>query len=483
MDKRDGILDLKTIYVHGSLGLPLAIIGYPLAIWLPAHYAGSVGISLATVGLMLTLARLSDVITDPLMGEISDRWKTYFGRRKPWIMIGTPVMMIGIYRLFVPSEDAGAIYFLIWLTIFFMGNTMLALPHRAWGAELSTDYHQRSRVTAAREFYILTGLMIAATVPMIVEIVADGGDSVTIVIRAFWQDAVGVFSSTSSDQVVVNRETLTGPVLAALAVVILVLLPISSTMVVTRVAEINTTTAVRVTFIQGLKYVKRNGPMMRLLIIMALAYIGEGLSKTVSLFFIRDIIVLPTIGAAYFFYFLAGLACIPFWLWLGRRIGKHKAYMATLITIAVVSFANLFLGTGDYLPFLILFLIKGACFGALQFLPLAMIADVVDVETARSGVVRSGTYFACLGLTEKIAVAFSAGAALGIIGYFGFSPSGGIAESTASGIEALRLVYCLSTVIFYGLGFIFLWSYPLTPERHAKLRMMLDRRRARLASA
>ena len=61
------VLSKKTLYAHGTLGMPLAVIGYPLAIWIPAHYSGGLGISLATVGTILMLARLTDVITDPLM--------------------------------------------------------------------------------------------------------------------------------------------------------------------------------------------------------------------------------------------------------------------------------------------------------------------------------------------------------------------------------------------------------------------------------
>ena len=134
----------KTIYAHGTVGMPMAVYGYPLAIWIPAHYSGGLGLDLATVGIILMLARLTDVITDPLIGEISDRWRTPVGRRKPWLLIGTPVMLLGVYMLFAPSGDVDVVYFLIWLTVFFLGSTMIMLPHRAWGAEMSTDYHQRS---------------------------------------------------------------------------------------------------------------------------------------------------------------------------------------------------------------------------------------------------------------------------------------------------------------------------------------------------
>ena len=222
--------------------------------------------------------------------------------------------------------------------------------------------------------------------------------------------------------------------------------------------------------------------MVRVLFIVVLVYFGESFRNAVSLFFIRDIIGVPTIGASYFFYFVAGLAALPFWLWLGQTIGKHRAFMCTLLTVAAVSAANLLLKHGDYLSFFLLFVVKGFCFGGLQFLPLAMLADVVDVDTARSGDHRAGTYFAFLGFSEKIAIAFGTGASLNIVGWLGFEPSGGVAASTQTGVLALRLVYCLGPVVFYGLSLRFIWNYPLTPARHARLRSRLERRSARLVA-
>jgi len=232
----------------------------------------------------------------------------------------------------------------------------------------------------------------------------------------------------------------------------------------------------------GLKLVMKNGPMLRVLLIVLLVHFGESFRNAVSLFFIRDIVGVPTIGAAYFFYFIAGLGAIPFWLWLGRKIGKHRAFMGTLITVATVSGANLFLGYGDYLAFFLLFIIKGFCFGGLQFLPFAMLADVVDVDAARSGGKRAGTYFAFLGFTEKMAIAFGTGVSLNVVGLLGFNPSGGVAASTEIGVLSLRLVYCLGPILFYGLALKLIWSYPLTPARHARLRESLERRAIRLGA-
>jgi len=460
--------------------MPLAIIGYPLSIWIPAHYSGGLGLSLAAVGTILMLARFTDVITDPIVGELSDRFRTRFGRRKPWLIAGTPLMMLGVYKLFMPVGEVDVFYFLFWLTMFFLGSTMIALPHRAWGAELSTEYHQRSRITAAREFYILVGLMIAAAVPMIIEIMADQGVGVAEVARRLWADATGAFTGDIMNKAPVDRATLTGPVLAGLAWVILGLLPLGTFIVVMLVKEPPAQGREKVPLKEGLRLVMKNGPMKRVLMIALLVHFGESFRNAVSLFFMRDLIGIPTIGAAYFFYFIAAFGAVPFWLWLGRRIGKHRAFMCTLLVVAAVSAANLLLGYGDYLAFFLLFIVKGFCFGGLQFLPVAMLADVVDVDSARSGGQRAGAYFAILGFSEKIAIALGTGFSLNIVGLLGFNPVGGLDTSTDIGVLALRLVYCLGPIFFYGLAMKLIWSYPLTPTRHARLRESIERRNRRL---
>ena len=157
--------------------------------------------------------------------------------------------------------------------------------------------------------------------------------------------------------------------------------------------------------------------------------------------------------------------------------------MCTLITGAAVSGANLLLDYGDYSAFFLLFIVKGFCFGGLQFLPIAMLADVVDVDSARSGSQRAGTYFAFLGFSEKIAIAFGTGMSLNVVGLLGFDPALGVAGSSDIGVLSLRLVYCFGPVLFYGLALKLIWNYPLTPARHERLRERLARREARLGKA
>jgi glycoside/pentoside/hexuronide:cation symporter, GPH family len=479
------VLPARTIWTHGLLGMPLAIIGYPLTVWVPPHYAGTLGLPLATVGLIIMLARLSDVVTDPLIGEFSDRTRSRIGRRRPYIIIGTPLMMLGTWFLFVPSPDVGVVYMLVWLTLFFLGSTLIQLPHAAWGAELSPDYHQRSRVTAAREVYVLVGLALAAAVPMIVEVMADRGVGVFAVLEYAWRRAVGflpfVDAVGSAESVTIPRSALTGPVLYGLAGVILILLPIAAIAVLT-VPEPAAPPRQQVPMREGLRHLMRNGPMLRILLITLLVHFGESFRNAVSLFFMRDIIGIGTIGAAYFMYFAAGIAAIPLWLWLGRRIGKHHAFMWTLIVVGIASGAKIFLTFGDYTLFFLLFFVKGFCFGGLQFLPLSMLADVVDVDSLRSGGRRAGTYFALVGMMVKIAIAFGMGTSLIVVGALGFDAATGIAGSTDIGVLALRIGYTMGPVVFYASAMWLIWSYPLTPARHARLRERVERKNQRLAT-
>ena len=92
--------------------------------------------------------------------------------------------------------------------------------------------------------------------------------------------------------------------------------------------------------------------------------------------------------------------------------------MSTLLTVAAVSTANFFLDFGDYLPFFLLFIVKGFCFGGLHYLPIAMLADVVDVDSARTGGKRAGAYFSIFGFSEKIAIAVGTGSSLFLIEIF-----------------------------------------------------------------
>jgi len=258
-------------------------------------------------------------------------------------------------------------------------------------------------------------------------------------------------------------------------------LPLTAIAVLT-VSEPDAPPGQKIALREGLHNLMRNGPMKRILLITLLVHFGESFRNAVSLFFMRDIIGIGTIGAAHFMYFAAGIAAIPLGLWLGKTIGKHRTFMCTLIIVGAVSAANFFLAFGDHKPFLALFFLKGFCFGGLQFLPLSMLADVVDMDSLRTGGRRAGNYFARMGMMVKLAIAFGMGTSLIVVGALGFDADNGIEGSTDMGVLALRIGYTMGPVAFYAAAMGLIWSYPLTPSHHARLRARVESTNRRIAA-
>ncbi len=119
----------------------MAAMGMPVAVYLPRFYTEGMGLSLVTVGTIFTLARIWDVITDPVMGIVIDKFDTRWGRRKHWIAISIPILVLSVWMVFMPNQESvSAGYLLFWLIALYVGYTMLAIAHQSWGAELALTY-------------------------------------------------------------------------------------------------------------------------------------------------------------------------------------------------------------------------------------------------------------------------------------------------------------------------------------------------------
>ena len=160
-------LPSRLLLAYGLPGLPLAVLTLPLYVYLPAFYAEDVGIGFALVGTILLIARLWDVVTDPLVGLLSDRWNGSWGRRRPWMIAATPIAIVSAWFLFHPPAGAGWPYLLAWTMALYLAGTMVKLPYEAWGAEISPDYDGRSRIAGYREACVVVGTLLAAGAPVI----------------------------------------------------------------------------------------------------------------------------------------------------------------------------------------------------------------------------------------------------------------------------------------------------------------------------
>ncbi|MFM8353885.1 MAG: MFS transporter, partial [Gammaproteobacteria bacterium] len=141
----------KELFLYALPSLPYSLAYMPVVNFIPSFYSADLGVPLAVVGFAIFATRLSDIVTDPVIGVMSDRTRSRFGRRKPFIAVGLPLLMLAVWMLFVPSQGmASGTYLLVWFLVLYLAYTLIDIPYRAWGAELSTDYDDRSRVKAWR---------------------------------------------------------------------------------------------------------------------------------------------------------------------------------------------------------------------------------------------------------------------------------------------------------------------------------------------
>jgi GPH family glycoside/pentoside/hexuronide:cation symporter len=170
-----------------ALALPLAGAGLPLAVYVPAFYGQSLG--LTVVGGVFMLTRLWDMISDPLIGLLSDRTHTRFGRRKPWIAAGGVIFAASAWAIFLPSGHPGAIYLGAWLFMFYLGWTMMQIPFYAWSGELSAHYHERSRVQTFVQTALASGYVAVLALPSLLDQGAHPSAATNV-------HAMGVFTLT-----------------------------------------------------------------------------------------------------------------------------------------------------------------------------------------------------------------------------------------------------------------------------------------------
>lgn len=423
------------LIAYGMPAVPLAIIGIPLFIYLPTYYSRDLGLDLTAVGGVLLLARLWDVITDPAVGVLSDRTRGRFGRRKPWMLLGTPPLLISIWALFLPAPGIGAGYLLAWSLVLYLAWTMLTLPYQSWGAELSDRYHERTRIAAAREGGVVLGTALATGLPLLF----GGGE-----------DAAG-------------------PTIRSLAWIAIIGLPVALFVCFRATPDpppARLTQALE--WRAGLAAITGNRPFRRLLIAYLINGVANGLPATLFLLFVAEVVQTPErFGLLLFLYFVAGLAAVPLWTRLSFRFGKHRTWSLSMLWVSAVFCFVPFLGPGDFVPYLLICLFSGIGLGADLVLPTAMQADVVDVDAAETGNRRTGVYFALWGMATKLALALAVGIAFPLLDLVGFKAGGG---NEPDAILALALLYGGFPVVFKLVATALVWRFPLDEAAQAKLK-------------
>jgi glycoside/pentoside/hexuronide:cation symporter, GPH family len=381
---------------YGLLGLPLAFAALPLYVQLPAYYAREFGMPLASLGILLLVARLADGFVDPWIG----RWTDARFARSPLAVLGAGavaalLLALGMAALFLPPVR-GEAELLAWaglsLGVTYLAYSVLTVMHQSWGAMLGGDEAQRARITGWREALGLAGVLLASVAPTLI------GWRATLALLAVAL-ATGWLAWSRSPQPAVRAQFKAG--------------------------------SWRMPF--------QHRGFRKLLAVYMLNGIATAVPATLLLFFVRDLLQSSEAAEPIYLgtYFLLAACSIPLWLTLVRRVGLARSWLAGMgLSVAAFVWAAA-LGPGDTAAFIAICALCGIALGADLALPGALLAGLIESVGERGR--GEGIFFGWWNAATKLNLALAAGMALPLLSFAGYAP--GLRAPEA--LQALTLAYCI----------------------------------------
>lgn len=432
--------DRITLAAFGSLAFPLAAGFIALQVVVPTFYAQALGMSLTAVGALLLVARLWDLITDPLVGYLSDYTPAHWGRRKSWIVASAPLIAGSVWLLFNPPAAVGNGYLILAAMAVYVAGTMNVVPMGAWGAELSSNYHQRSRISGARVIFGLSGTLAAL-------LLIDNRDSDTL------------------------RESLT-----AITWLVIAGLAVSVPLAALRVPDVGGPPN-RGNNLRGAWDLMRNpSPFRRLLLAFLVNGIANAIPATLFLMYVTHVLEEPGIaGPVLFLYFLCSAISIPVWVGVARRRGKHRTWCLAVLGSCLFFAGAPFLGAGDTLYYILIVAGTGLMVGADLALPNAINGDLIEWDDWHNNQRRPGLFFALWGTASKLAFALAVGFIFPLLDLVGLDASG---DNSDGIVRMLAILYAGPSIGLKLLAAAMMRRFPIDEAEHRRLREALAARDA-----
>jgi len=443
-----GRLPLATKVAYGApafAGAAMAITG---AVHMPRFYSDVVLAPLGYVALMIALGRAFDAITDPVMGWLSDRTRTRWGRRRPYIALGSVPCAVCFWLLLNPPRGAGsdaALWFGLSFLALFLFSTVVSIPRAALGAELSPYYHERSSLFGIQSIFAAAGTIAGAILPGIM------------------QDGFGV----------VDERRVFGTVAGVLAVALVVL----NFVMLVRVQERREFMERPPNpFIPGVRRALRNRPFRVLLMAGVVNAIPASIPAILIPFYVYYAIR-PENPASWLAGFLllylgAGFVCLPIWMAVSRRVGKLATMAAASVMGISGSVLFFFVDQGETFFASCAYAYTGIASGAFLFLIPAMGADTIDYDELRTGRRREAQFGAFWAIIPKFVSIPGASIPIAILSAVGYVPN---QVQTPEVVFTIKFLYSLFPAAFYVAALAIVLRYPISESVHAAIRDGIDR--------
>jgi GPH family glycoside/pentoside/hexuronide:cation symporter len=462
---------MKVLY--GSGDWSFSSMGMMRSIFYAIYLTDVVGLEprLASFGALLGI--VWDAINDPIVGILSDRIHTRWGRRRPFLLWFSIPFGLSFIILWSAPNWGSPTALLIYITLSFMLadtlQTLVGVPFLSLTPELTSDYDERTTLTSFRSFFQLAGgLTVVITAPGIVDLVLAGGGSQQqgfMLVGAIFGSIgaiplllIGLFvrekSRTEQTKALALRKTI-------------------------RAAWQN----IPFRYMVGIHVLNWSATDMVVVIFpyFLLYWVAQGNQLASIRLFGLDL----AYESAFFGILMSVcILLVPFWRWLAQRRNKREAYMLGMTFWVVIQLMIFIIRPGDTAFLLAIAALAGIGVSAAYTLPDSLFADVIEWDELRTGRRQEGIFYGIRTLIRKLTGALVIFLTLQLLGWSGYvSPPAGTLQFTQTD-SALRMIRLLvspfGAAILCG-TLLLAWRFPLSREKYARIQKLLEQRRARTA--
>ncbi len=416
-------------------------------------YVQGLHVSPVLIGLAVSIPRLWDAFTDPLMGNISDNARFKWGRRKPFMFWGAMAAGIFCTLMWMPPDNLGStglfLYFLFISILFFTAYTVFSVPFNALGYELTNDYDQRTSVMSYKTFMMNVG-------------------SVVLLPWAFKLCTLDIFSN----------EIIGARYVGALFGLVIFLA--AAITVLFSKENLYAEKQPKIKLFDAFKYTISNKPFLCVNAIILVTLTGVFLAFPL-LFYINMAFICPgnkDMTATYTgwygtVYGLSGIALVPVINYFGQKFGKKKTLMTGIGIIIAGFIASWWLLTPDapYLQLVFAFLASPGL-SCVFILTSSMMADVCDLDELKTGLRREGMFGAVFGFLLKLGLSITLGLSGFILKWTGYDENLDVQVENVS--RNLRVMFALLPILLLIISFIIVLYYPLNKKRMYEIREKLN---------
>jgi GPH family glycoside/pentoside/hexuronide:cation symporter len=467
----------KLAYGAGDLGA--AITANILAFFLLFFFTNVAGLNPALAGSILMIGKIWDAVNDPIVGMLSDRTQSRWGRRLPWMIWGAiPFGIFFFLQWVVPrfSSDASVNqwglfwYYVIIAILFNTAYTAVNLPYTALTPELTQDYNERTSLNSFRFTFSIGGSILSLVLAQII---------FALIKTDTTQQAVGSCNANSLQYLVL------GAVCAVVSVLPLYwcVYGIRHRVLASEQHRLdNTDPSDALPFLQQFKIAFSNRPFLYVIGIYFCSWLAVQITASIIPYFVINWMKL---GESYFIQVTlavqgTALLMLYVWNWVSAQVGKKAVYFMGMGVWIIAQAGLFFLQPGQVGLMYVLAVMAGVGVSTAYLIPWSMVPDVIELDELTTGQRREGIFYAFMVLLQKMGLAiglFVLGQGLAIAGFRERIPCQPPPQQPESALNAIRVAIGPLPTIALLLGLVLAYFYPITREVHAEILLKLHERK------